>query len=51
MTNRDTNEKLVAVGKWLYDGAIESIVHIVQTSTAHDFEGPDKIREDREGPF
>ena len=51
MTNRDTNEKLVAVGKWLYDGTIESVVHIVQTSTAYDIEGPDKMREDREGPF
>ena len=54
MANPDTDEKLVAVGKWLYDDTIECVVHIVRRNIAYgsgDYEDPVEIREDREGEF
>ena len=54
MTNPDTDEELVAVGRWLYDGTAESVVHIVKRNWAFgsgDYEDPPDVREDREGTF
>lgn len=54
MASPDTDEKLVAVGKWLYDDTIECVVQIVQRNIAYgsgDYEDPVEIREDREGVF
>lgn len=54
MTSPDTNEKLVAVGKWLYDDTIECVIQIVQRNIAYgsgDYEDPVEIRENREGEF
>jgi hypothetical protein len=50
----DSTEELMAIGKWFYDGKIESIVHIVQTDIAigsGDYEDPIEIRDNREGIF
>lgn len=50
----ETDEKLVAVGKWLYDDAIECVVQIVRRNIAYgsgDYEDPVEVREDREGQF
>lgn len=50
----ETDEKLVAVGKWLYADTVECIVQIVRRNIAYgsgDYEDPVEIREDREGKF
>ncbi len=44
----------MAVGKWLYDGTVESVVHIVRRNIAYgsgDFLDPVEVREDLEGIF
>lgn len=52
--NEESEEKLVTVGRWLYDNCIECEVHLVERSISYgsgDVDDPPEIREDRMGKF
>ncbi len=50
----DIEEKLLLSGTWLYDGTVESEVHIIKTNFkagSGDYEDEPKVRDDQFGIF